>query len=82
MTIVSFQGIQLTAGQRRRLELEKKARASFMSPVLAGQLEKALQAVEIRKEQGTKPERIWFQERLEKGTPSFAEWMGYGQTEL
>lgn len=82
MTIVSFQGLQLTPGQRQRLELEKKTRIAFMSPVLAGQLQEALEAVEARKEQGTKPERIWFQERLEKGTPSIAEWMGYGQAEF
>lgn len=77
MRVVSFQGAQLTAGQRRNLEFQNQSRQAFMSPVLAEQVAETLKAVEARKEQGIKPERIWFVEHQETGTPSIAEWMGY-----
>lgn len=77
MKTVSFQGVQLTAGQRRNLQFQNQVRKAFMSPVLAEQVEQTLKAVEARKEQGIKPERVWVVERQELGTPSFAEWMGY-----
>lgn len=76
MRTVSFQGSQLTPGQRRQLAQRQQVRA-FMSPVLAQVVEDTLKAVEVRKEQGLKPERIWFKEREEKGTSCFAEWMGF-----
>ena len=77
MRTVSFQGIQLTSGQRRRLAEQQQVRTSFINPVLAQQVEQALRAVEIRKEQGAKSERIWFIERQEIGTICVAEWMGF-----
>ncbi|WP_082224480.1 hypothetical protein [Pseudomonas trivialis] len=52
-------------------------RGSFINPVLAQQVEQTLKAVEARKEQGVKPERIWFVERQETGTTCVAEWMGF-----
>jgi len=76
MRTVSFQGTQLTSGQRLRLEQQRHVQA-FMSPVLALQVEETLKSLEVRKEQGAKPERIWFIDRNEAGTPSVAEWMGY-----
>ena len=77
MRTVSFQGAQLTSGQRRRLAEQQQVRASFINPILAQQVEQTLKAVETRKEQGVKPERIWFLERQETGTLCIAEWMGF-----
>lgn len=77
MRTVSLQGIQLTSGQRRRLAEQQQVRTSFINPVLAQQVEQTLKAVEVRKEQGVKPERIWFVERQETGTTCVAEWMGF-----
>lgn len=77
MRTVSFQGTQLTAGQKRRMLEQQQARSSFINPVLAQQVEQALKVVEARIEQGVKPERIWFVERQETGTTCVAEWMGF-----
>lgn len=77
MRTVSLQGIQLTSGQRRRLAEQQQVRTSFINPVLAQQVEQTLKAVEARKEQGVKPDRIWFVERQEVGTTCVAEWMGF-----
>lgn len=76
MKTVSFQGVQLTAGQKLRLQQQQHVRA-FMSPILADQVATTLAVIEVRKEQGIKPERQWFVERQETGTCSVAEWMGY-----
>lgn len=56
---------------------QQQARSAFINPVLAQQVEQALKVVEARKEQGVKPERIWFVERQETGTLCIAEWMGF-----
>ena len=77
MRTVSFQGAQLTSGQKRRLAEQQKIQNSFINPVLAQQVEQTLRVVEARKEQGVKPERIWFVERQETGTTCIAEWMGF-----
>ncbi|WNF58468.1 hypothetical protein [Pseudomonas sp. SG20052] len=77
MRTVSFQGVQLTSGQKRRLAEQQQVRGSFINPVLAQQVEQTFKAVEARKEQGVKPERIWFVERQEVGTSCVAEWMGF-----
>ena len=77
MKTVSFQGVQLTPGQRRNLAFQQQARAAFVNSVLAEQVEQTLKAVEVRKEQGIKPERVWFVERQESGTSCIAEWMGF-----
>lgn len=77
MRTVSFQGVQLTSGQQRRLSEQLQLRGSFINPVLAQQVEQTLKAVEARKEQGVKPERIWVVERQETGTTCVAEWMGF-----
>ncbi|RMQ32031.1 hypothetical protein ALP86_200047 [Pseudomonas amygdali pv. mori] len=76
MKTVSLQGIQLSPGQRRMLEQQRHVR-DFMNPVLTQQVAETLAVIEVRKEQGVKPEKIWFLDRQEKGTPSIAEWMGY-----
>lgn len=77
MRTVSFQGVQLTSGQQRRLSEQQRLRGAFINPVLAQQVEQTFKAVEARKEQGVKPERIWFVERQEIGTTCVAEWMGF-----
>lgn len=77
MRTVSFQGTQLTTGQKRRIVEQQQVRSSFINPVLAQQVEQTLKAVVARKEQGVKPERIWFVERQEIGTTCVAEWMGF-----
>ena len=77
MRTVSFQGAQLTSGQKRRFAEQQQIQNSFINPVLAQQVEQTLRVVEARKEQGVKPERIWFVERQETGTTCIAEWMGF-----
>lgn len=77
MRTVSFQGVQLSAGQRRNLAFQQHTRTAFLNPILAESVEKALADSERRKEQGIKPEHQWFVERQEKGTACIAEWMGY-----
>lgn len=77
MRTVSFQGVQLTSGQQRRLAEQQQLLGAFINPILAQQVEQTLRAVEARKEQGVKPERIWFTERQETGTTCVAEWMGF-----
>ncbi|MEF9673141.1 hypothetical protein QNM99_18745 [Pseudomonas sp. PCH446] len=76
MKTVSFQGSQLTQGQRLRLEQQQRVKA-FMSPVLVDLVSDTIKALDIRKEQGVKPERVWFVERQETGTTCIAEWMGF-----
>lgn len=56
---------------------QQQARNLFINPILAQQVEQTLKVVEARKEQGVKPERIWFVERQEIGTTCVAEWMGF-----
>lgn len=78
MRTVSFQGSQLTSGQRLRLQQQAHIR-SFMHPVLAESVAETIKELELRKEQGAKPEKVWFLDRSLSwnGTISVAEWMGY-----
>ncbi|MEE4334197.1 hypothetical protein V2J70_11940 [Pseudomonas alliivorans] len=76
MRTVSFQGSQLSPGQRRTLQQQSHVKA-FMSPVLTQQVAETLQVMEVRKEQAVKPERVLFVDRQETGTISVAEWMGF-----
>lgn len=77
MKTISFQGVQLSQGQRRQLAFQQQAQQAFMNPVLSEQVAQTLKALEVRKEQGIQPERLWFPDREETGTCSIAEWMGY-----
>jgi len=77
MKTVKFDATVLTVGQRRRLAEQQQVRSYFINPILAHQVEQTLKAVDELKEQGTKPERIWFVERQVMGTISVAEWMGF-----
>lgn len=76
MRTVSFQGTQLTSGQRLRMQQQQHIR-SFMHPVLADQVSETIRAIESRKEQGVKPDQIWFFDYEKSGTISVAEWMGF-----
>ena len=76
MRTVSFQGVQLTSGQRRRLAEQQQVK-SFMNPILSQQVEQTIKAVEARKEQGVKPEKQWFPDFEVHGTSCIAEWMGF-----
>lgn len=75
--LVSRQGTALSRGQRERLQLEKSLRSQFLNPVLAQSVQDTLKAVEARKQDGLKPERVWFPDRKKTGTISIAEWMGF-----
>lgn len=76
MRTVSFQGTQLTAGQRRRLDEQQRTRA-FMNSVLQQQVSETLASLDSRQSQGIKPERRWFLERQERGTPCVADMFGF-----
>lgn len=76
MKTVSFQGTSLSAAQRHKLELERRVKAASVTP-LQQQVNEVLQVLEIRKEQGTKPEKVWLLSYEEKGTPCFADLFGY-----
>jgi len=73
---VSFQGTQLTSGQRRRLQEQQQARP-FVNPVLQQQVNETLAALEARQSEGIKPERQWFLERQERGTHCVADLFGF-----
>jgi hypothetical protein len=74
---VSFQGSALSAGQRRLVAFQNQCKPAFLNPVLAIQVAETIRLSDERKEQGAKPEKIWFLEREESGTCSVVEWMGY-----
>lgn len=76
MKTVKFDATVLTAGQRRRLADQTRL-VSSMKNVISQQVVETLQRLEELKEQGVRPQRIWFLERQESGTTSVAEWMGY-----
>lgn len=74
MRTVSFQGIQLSAAQRRQLAFQQQARASILNPVLEHQLIEALAAADRVREQGGKYENPnkFSLDYATKGTP----WLG------
>lgn len=76
MKTVSFQGVQLTSGQRHRLEQQRRTQ-SMLNPVLADQVAQTIAVLEVRKEQGIQPEKQWVTVSDTRGTVSIAEWMGY-----
>jgi hypothetical protein len=73
---VSFQGAQISAGQRRILEQQRQVLAA-MKPVLVQQVAETIAALESRKEQGARPMSIWTLDYESQGTVSLAEWMGF-----
>jgi len=77
MRTVSFQGIQLSAGQRRQQQFQQQVRANFLSSSLQQIVDDSLAEIAKRKCDGVKPERIWFVDRIEKGTPWLGDVFGY-----
>ena len=75
--IVSFQGSKISAGQRRQLAFQNQCKAAFLNPVLAESVAATIRVVDARKEQGVKPEQIWFLDYQASGSVCVAEWMGY-----
>lgn len=76
MKTISMQGLQLTASDRRRIDQQRAVQASMQS-ILRDQINQTLAEVQRRKEQGIKPETVWFKDSESFGTPSIAEWMGF-----
>jgi hypothetical protein len=74
MRTVSFQGTQLTSGQRRQLAFQQQARAAFLNPVLEQQVEQGMAALERHLASGKPYEdpNKYHVESTDKGTP----WVG------
>jgi hypothetical protein len=79
MAFISLQGTSLTRSQRERLQQQQAVKSSFLNPVLAQSVADTIKELEVRKEQGVKPEKLWSLDRSSSwnGTISIAEWMGY-----
>jgi hypothetical protein len=75
--IHSRQGTAISLGQRRQLEFQNRCKPAFLNPVLAESVKEAIEVIDSRKEQGVKPEQIWFFDYQASGSVSVAEWMGY-----
>lgn len=76
MIVSGYQGSSLSASDRRRLEQQRlysRSRSNF----LREQTEQTLAELDRRKEQGAKPEPLWFLEFEAKGTPCVAELFGF-----
>lgn len=74
---VSFQGLRLTASQRRQLEFQRAASEALHASHLRQQVAETLAELDRRKEQGVKRERVWYLDYEERGTPCIAEMLGY-----
>ncbi len=77
MRTVSFQGIQLSASQRRTMAMRQQVQQAFMSAPLQEQVQQTIQVLDERKEQGAKPERVWFPVSNESGTPWLGDVFGF-----
>lgn len=66
MKTVSFQGTQLSAADRRKLEMQRRP---FLNDHLNAQVQTALDETEQRKAQGVKAPRLWAVIMSERGTP-------------
>lgn len=70
-------GTTLSAGQRRALDFQQRCNTAFLNPVLADTVSQVLEVMEVRREQGVKPDQVWFFDFEVHGTLSVAEWMGF-----
>lgn len=75
MRTVSFQGTQLSDAQRSKLAIQSKP---FLNPLLAAQVDAAIEETEQRKAAGIRPVRQWSLERLERGTPYVGDIFNFG----
>lgn len=72
MKSVSFQGVQLSAGQRRTLALRQQVRRQFLAPELEESVQLALRRAE---EQGD--DRKFRLESVSRGTPWVGDCFGF-----
>ena len=77
MRTVSLQGQQISSGMRARLAQQQQLRASFFSDHLTQMVDQGLAAVDARKEQGARPEKLWSTEFNQSGTPFLGDVFGY-----
>lgn len=79
MRTVSFQGTQLTPGQRRQLSFQQQARQPFLNPILQQQIDAALAEHERLKAQGLKAENPYKYslDYVFKGTPWLGDVFGF-----
>lgn len=79
MKTVSFQGTQLTAGQRRSMAFQQQTRAAFLNPVLQQQVDQAMAEMDRRKAQGLKAENPnkYTLDYATKGTPWLGDVFGF-----
>lgn len=77
MRTVSFQGTALSESQRRSIAMRQQVQRQFLSAPLQQQVAEIVRVLDERKEQGAKPERVWFVEYEAKGTLCIAEFMGF-----
>lgn len=73
MKTVSFQGVQLSANQRRALAFKQQVR-QFMSPVLQEQVQAVLDRPPVP---AVRPRSEWTVVVIERGTPCFADVFGF-----
>lgn len=79
MRTVSFQGTQLTAGQRRQMEQRQQAKPAFLAPHLHQMLDDSAREIARMNEQGIQgenPNKFRFAYET-KGTPWLGDVFGY-----
>jgi hypothetical protein len=76
---VSFQGAQLTAGQRRTLEQQKRLKPAFLGDHLQQMLDDTFAKLEALKAQDAVPENPnkYSHDYSRKGTPWLGDVFGY-----
>lgn len=79
MRTVSFQGAQLTPGQRRQIALQQQHKTAFLNPILVQQMEQTLAEVDRMRAAGIKGENPnqFKHESTTKGTPWVGDAFGY-----
>lgn len=78
MRTVSFQGIQLSASERRRLQFQQQTRQAFPNPALAASVDAALERQREASEQGPQDDPYKFRlEYQSRGTPWVGDVFGY-----
>ncbi|OLU30706.1 hypothetical protein BVH03_09455 [Pseudomonas sp. PA15(2017)] len=83
MRTVSFQGTQLTAGQRRQMEQRQQAKPAFLAPHLQQMLDDSAREIARMKEQGTQgenPNKFKLDYQV-KGTPWLGDVFGFATYE-
>lgn len=76
MKTFSSQGLQLSAGQKRRQQFEKQASVAFLNPILAQQTAEAIAAA-AKVERKPLPKQ-WELVYTTRGTPCVMDAFGFG----